>query len=432
MFEYKSLDEIIEKSRGLGYELPHSDDMSVLARRVKISEKIILKNALVVHPMEGFDGEFSGEPSELTFRRYRRFAEGGAGLIWFEATSVTEDGRTCPRQLWINRENIDGFKRIAEEIHKISDGAAVIMQLTHSGRQSAPHGKPEPVIAYHNPVMNTKFNIDPSYPVVSDEYLDALREKFYEAAQLAYEAGFDGVDVKACHRYLMSELLSAYTREGKYGGSYENRTRLFKDVISDIKSGIADKTGFIIGSRFASYDGIDYPYGFGVNHEDYRIPDTTEPIQLLKEANQLGVSLVNITMGTPYYNPHVNRPYSDGGYVPPEEPIEGVIRLISGVEQLKKAVTEITFVGTGYTYLRGFAPNVAAGAVETGKTDIVGFGRMAFAYPDFARDILNGAFDAKKVCMTCGKCTEIMRAGKTTGCPVRDKLYTEIYQSLKN
>ena len=425
-YTYKNTDDLIAHAKELGGDLPCSANVAALSRAVKIKDGPTLKNALAVHPMEGFDGREDGAPDELTFRRYERFASGGAALIWFEATAVQRDARTCSRQLWINRETLDEYKRMAEMIHEKSDGAKVIMQLTHSGRFSKPDNVPAPVIAYHNPVMNERFNIDPSHPVVTDDYLDRLGEQFLVAAKLAHEAGFDGVDIKACHRYLLSELLSAYTREGKYGGSYENRTRLMRDIVTAVSAEFSGK--MMIGSRYSPYDGIEYPYGFGANHDDHTKVDLSESFTLLSELHALGLNIIDVTMGTPYFNPHVNRPYASGGYTPPEVPLTGVLRMITHTAELQRKFPEIAFIGTGYTYLRHLAPYVAAGAVESGMVSMVGFGRMAFAYPDFANDILaKGALEAKKCCLTCGKCTEIMRALGTTGCPIKD---TEIYGAI--
>lgn len=429
-FHYENYDALEAKAAELGLHFPRSTDpKSVFARSVKIADSNIeTKNSIAIHPMEGFDSEPDGAPSELTFRRYERFAKGGAGLFWFEATAVCNESRSNSRQLFINEGNVDVYKRIAEEMHKNSGGAPVIMQLTHSGRFSRPQNLPAPIISYHNPVMNTKFNIDPDYPVATDEYLDSIPEMYYRAAKLAKEAGFDGVDVKACHKYLFSELLSAYTREGKYGGSFENRTRLLLDSVKAAKSH-AD-ADFIIASRLAPYDVLPYPWGFGADQSDYLKPDYTESFRLVELLHDEGIRLINLTFGSPYINPHVNRPYDQGGYEAPEHQLVGVARMIYNTNEYKKQFPDITFMGTGYTYLRSLAAEVGAGAIENGMVDLVGFGRMAFANPSFANQILeNGAIDASKVCLTCSKCTELMRAYTTTGCVIRDgEMYMPIYR----
>ncbi len=430
-FNYKSKEELLTAAENCGVKLPWSDDTSNLKTEHRIGDSnVVIPNSLTVHPMEGFDSTPDGAPSEMTFRRGKRMASGGAGLVWLEATAVVKEGRTNEGQLWITRDNLDSFKRLAEEMHKANNGAPLILQLTHSGRFSRKDNKPAPVISYHNPVMNEKFMIDPDYPVATDEYLDSLPEKFGEAAKMAKEAGFDGADVKCCHKYLFSELLSAYTREGRYGGSFENRTRLF---VNSIKAAAvhADKN-FIIASRFGPYDCIPYPWGFAADHDDYLKIDWEEPDKLYNIMYENGVRLVDMTLGSPYYNPHVNRPYDNGGYEPPEEKLVGVARLINASAHMKAAAPGITLIGTGYTYLRKFAPNVAAGALRDGMIDCAGFGRMAFAYPTFAEDILAGrGLDLHKVCLTCSKCTSLMRAMSCTGCPIRDtEMYLPIYQKV--
>lgn len=430
-FTYKTKSDLLSAAESAGVTLPWSDDLDVLRQEKRIGESnIVMKNRLTVHPMEGFDSTPDGSPSELTLRRAGRFADGGAGLIWLEATSVTEDGRTNTGQLWINEDNADEFAKMAEMMHERSGGVPLILQLTHSGRFSKPDNTPHPVISYHNPLMNEKFMIDPDYPVVTDEYLDALPEKFGRAAELAKKAGFDGVDVKCCHKYLFSELLSAYGREGRYGGSFENRTRVFVDSMKAAAVHCSDN--FILASRFGPYECLPHPWGFAADHEDYLKIDWDEPDRLYRIMYECGVRLVDMTLGSPYINPHVNRPYDGGGYEPPEEQMTGVARLMDAAAHMKASVPGITMIGTGYSYLRQFAANAAAGAVSAGMTDAAGFGRMAFAYPDFAKDILeNGGLDVHKVCLTCSKCTALMRAMSCTGCPIRDRdPYLEIYRKV--
>jgi len=423
-FSYRTEEELLSAAGSQGAPLSLSHDLSALKTPLAVpGSDVTLKNRLTVHPMEGFDSLPDGGPGELTLRRIRRMASGGAGLVWAEATAVTEDGRTNRGQLWIRRETLDGFKRMAEAAHEASGGAPIILQLTHSGRFSKPQNVPAPVIAMHNPVMDEKMPLDPSLPVVTDEYLDALPEKFGEAAALAKEAGFDGADVKCCHKYLFSELLSAYHRPGRYGGSFENRSRLFLDSIR--AAAVHGDRNFVIASRFGAFDCIPYPWGFGMDRDDPAKPDWEEPDRLYRLMAECGVRLCDMTLGSPYYNPHVNRPYDNGGYDSPESRLAGVKRLLDAAAHMKKAVPQIALIGTGYSYLRQFAPFAAAAEIRAGHTDAAGFGRMAFAYPDFARDILEkGALDPSKVCVTCSMCTVIMRKMHATGCPIRDR---EVY-----
>ncbi|MBO6053350.1 MAG: flavin oxidoreductase/NADH oxidase [Clostridia bacterium] len=423
-FTYRTEEDFFAAEERDGVALPYSRDLSPLAARKTIGDSdVTLRNSLTIHPMEGFDSTPDGAPGDLTVRRIRRMASGGAGLCWIEATAVVEEGRTNTGQLWIHEGNLDAFKALAEEAHRLSDGAPVILQLTHSGRFSKPDNTPRPVITYHNPVMNEKMPISPDWPVISDEELDALPEKFGAAAKMAKDAGFDGADIKCCHKYLFSELLSAYSRPGRYGGSFENRTRLFLDAIR--AAAVHRDRRFVLASRFGPVEMIPHPWGFGMARDGSLTPDWEEPDRLYRLMYECGIRLVDMTLGSPYYNPHINRPYDNGGYEPPEPRLTGVARLIDAAAHMKKTVPGITLIGTGYSYLRTFAPYVAAGAVGEGMADAAGFGRMAFAYPDLARDILEkGALDPAKVCLTCSQCTAMMRRMHATGCPIRDR---EVY-----
>ena len=420
-----------EQNQLLKTELPFSEDIGILKENVIIGSHSA-KNRLVCQAMEGCDGKPNGSPDELTIRRYMRFAKGGAGIIWFEATACQEDGRANPRQLWLQESNLDDFKRLVDDIKETAikeNGYAplIIMQDTHSGRYSKPQGVPAPLIAYNNPIFEKDKPIDKSR-ILTDDQIDTIQSSLINGAVLAEKAGFDGVDIKCCHRYLNSELLSAYTRSGKYGGSFENRTRLLRETIQGAIHSCG--SNFIVSSRLNVYDGFEYPYGFGVKEGSLEFYPT-EPILLLEQLRDYGVKLLNITMGNPYVNPHVNRPFVSGGYVPEEEPLCGVARMLLGTEALKKAVPELKLISSGLSYLGTVAPNVCAGLIERGAFDFCGFGRTIFAYPDFANDILKGGMDEKKICLCCSKCTEIMRAGSTPGCVIRDRdIYADLYKKI--
>ena len=430
---YTELADFLEQNTALELALPYTEDISALSKSLRVGRKEI-PNRLACQAMEGCDGTASGSPDVLTQRRYDRFAKGGAGLIWFEATAVMEEGRANPRQLWIHRENLDDFKRQVQSIKETGLKAngyepIVVMQATHSGRYSKPHGVPAPMIAYNNPIFEKDQPL-PASCIVTDDYLDRVSEALVEGAALAREAGFDGVDIKCCHRYLNSELLSAYQRPGRYGGSLENRTRLLRQSIA----GAIERCGgdFLVSSRLNVYDGFEHPYGFGVKADGSLDFDPTEPIWLLCQLSQAGVELLNITMGNPYFNPHVNRPFAMGGYEAQEHPLEGVARMLHGTAQLKKAVPEMKLLCSAVSYLGVAAPHVTAAFVEIGGFDMAGFGRTVFAYPDFAADILSkGCMDKNKICICCSKCTQIMRAGGTPGCVIRDReIYAPLYQQF--
>jgi 2,4-dienoyl-CoA reductase (NADPH2) len=429
-FHFKSLDALNAAIVALGLEIQTDADVSPLNEPAGCGA-LRLPNRFVVLPMEGCDGLPDGSPGELTLRRYRRFAAGGAGLLWFEATAVVPEGRANPRQLWLHRNNVPAFARMLEEsIAAAPTRPFTVVQLTHSGRYSRPERAPRPVIAHRSPYLDPIHKLGPDYPLVTDDELERLEDAYVDAARFARAAGFDAVDVKACHRYLVSELHASHTREGRYGGSFENRTRFFRNVVMKIRDAVP---GLIVTSRMNVYDAMPYPYGFGVDRNDVSKPDLSEPVELVRFFRETGAPLVNITIGNPYYNPHVNRPFDipvAGGYVPDEHPLAGVARFISIVRRIQQEFPDMLVVGGGYSWLRQFLPNVAAASVRNGWVSLVGLGRMAFAYPDLPRDLAAGrAPDVERVCVACSACTQIMRDGGTAGCVPRDAaIYEPIYK----
>lgn len=428
-FHYKTLDELKQDAARLGLNIPIASDVSILGTPVNIGAAVV-PNRIGISPMEGCDGELDGSPSELTRRRYERFGAGGAGLIWFEAMAVVNDGRANPRQLYINQNTKAGVATLLRETLEASAAAGhkrpyTLVQLTHSGRHSKPGDVMEPIVAFHHPALDARV---PSVRVITDDEIEQLEDKFVEAAVIAAEAGYDGVDIKACHNYLLSELLAAYTREGRYGGSFENRTRALCNVVDKIKSKLGDRLEVAV--RLGVYDQFEHPYAFGADARDYHKPDYTEPARLIKILRAKGVKLFGISLGSPYYNPHLTRPFNQGGYVMPFHPLEGVALLLDAARRMQAEVPDAVIMDAGISWLRQFAPNVVAGAIQQGWFKLAGFGRQAIANPGFAAEILKtGALDPKRTCEACSFCTTIMRDGGCTGCVVRDKeVYVPIYK----
>jgi len=447
-FRLSSIADLKEMNGRLGLDVDAVEDVSILAEPVQAGG-LIIPNSLAVHPMEGCDGDSQGRPGKLTVRRYERFAAGGAGLIWGEATAILSEVRANPRQLWINEKSKDSFAAMAKRMREAAADSmgpghkpVLVMQLTHSGRYSKPKGIARPMIPqrdpYRDPLVpqplpdtNRKSKIPDDWPIVTDEYLDKLVDDYVEAARIAFEAGFDAVDVKSCHGYLISELLACHNRPGKYGGSFENRTRIILDIVDRIHQELGEDKAVV--ARLGIYDAIPYPYGWGVDKDDYRKADLTEPKKLIALLQQHGVRLINATVANPYYNPHVGRPFNEtivGGYEEPEHPLAGVARMVNLTGQVQKEFSEMAIVGTGYSWLRTLLANVGAASKAKGMVTLVGAGRMAFAYPDFAKDILTkGSISAAKVCVGCSACTQLMRDGTTAGCVVRDnEVYGPIFE----
>lgn len=433
-FHYKTLEEVKERAEELKVYLPFSSSTDILKTPLKVGN-VTFHNRMGIAPMEGADSLEDGSPSDYTIRRYVNEAIGGSALIWFEAISIVPEGRSSKTQLLLTEENVESYKRMNEKIKEAGRKANgfepyLIMQANHSGRYSNPDNRPAPMIAYRHPQLEQYRAADDSC-IVTDDYLKSLEESFGKAALLAKKAGFDAVDIKLCHGYLLAELLSAYDRPGQYGGNYENRTRLLKNGIKAAK--VWEDENFQVTCRLGIYDGYEYPWGFGVSEGSGLKPDLKEPIRLVKELyGNCGIQMMNLTMGNPYATTHVTRPFDMGKYEPEEHPFTGIGRMIAGIGEVKKAVPEMVIFGSAPTYLRQFADLYTAGAVEEGFCDGMLFGRMAFADPDYANEIIkNGRIDPKRVCMTCGKCGDLIRAHKPTGCVIRDpKTFMPFYKEF--
>ena len=410
--------------------------------------------------MEGWDATTDGKPTELVTRRWQRFGQSGAKLIWGgEAVAVRPDGRANPRQLVINQSNRPDLARLRESLIRAhaarwnTDDLFIGLQLTHSGRFCRPtdNQRLEPQILYAHPLLNRKFGLPDNYPVMTDSEIEQLIADYVKAAVLAQAAGFQFVDLKHCHGYLGHEFLSAVDRPGKYGGSFANRTRFLREIVSGIRSAA---TGLEIGVRLSAFDFIPfqpsqepsssamngvgvpdhwplasgYPYAFGGDGTGIGI-DLTEPHQFLDLLEDLDIRLVNITAGSPYYNPHIQRPAlfpPTDGYQPPEDPLVGVARQIDVTAELKAKHPNMLLVGSGYSYLQEWLPNVAQNVIRTGKADFVGLGRMVLTYPELCADVLEGKpLQRKRICRTFSDCTTAPRKGMVSGCYPLDEFYKQ-------
>lgn len=435
-FSFRSASELHEKASELGVELPYQESLSNLFEPISVGTTQI-PNRFAVQPMEGFDGTSSGAPDELTFRRYLRYAHGGSGLIWFEATAVVPEGRSNPSQLMLKPSTLDGFKSLLDRTREAANhtfGSThevyCILQITHSGRFSRPSGIPEPWVACFNPLLDRSPR---EIRIATDDELLRLMDVFIDTAQLAYQAGFDAVDVKACHGYLVNELLSAHTRKDSlFGERFENRMFFLLDTVRRIRDYVP-RLGVAV--RLNASDCVPYPYGFGMSSENSENSDLTESIALVKRLIDLGCLLFNITLGNPHFAPHFGRPFDRAvgeTHKPEEHPLVGVERLLTTAGKFQIGFPDIPVVSTGYSWLRQFFPHVGAAMVQRGETSLVGLGRSSFAYPDAPRDLMNqGTLDPRRACITCSRCSELIGGGYPTGCVIRDsEFYGPHYQKF--
>lgn len=442
----------------LGLDLPVDDEIVSAADGSPMAEPLAIGpltagNRWCIHPMEGWDANRDGSPTELTLRRWRNFGLSGAKLIWGgEAAAVQSDGRANPNQTMALPSNRAGLSTLREELLKAhaesfggTDDLVVGLQLTHSGRFCRPNSKQlEPRIAYHHPLLDEKFGIDPADDGVvwTDDDLERLIDNYVAAARLACEVGFQFVDVKSCHGYLLHEFLSARRRSGKFGGDFAGRIRLLTTIVDRVRSEVPGlevvvrlsifdvppyKTSREMGEPMEFANLLPYELGFGTDANDPLQYDLAEPLRLIGLLRDLGVAAINVSCGSPYYNPHMQRPAifpPSDGYLPPEDPLVGVVRQIQAARQCKQAYPDVPMVGSGYSYLQDYLPHIAQSVVRAGWIDSVGLGRMVLSYPELPADTLAGrSLSRKRVCRTFSDCTTAPRNGIVSGCFPLDAHY---------
>jgi len=439
----------------LGIDLPFDRELQTggdapLAEPYQLDD-FTIGNRFCILPMEGWDGTEDGRPTDLVIRRWQHFGESGAKLIWGgEAIAVRHDGRANPNQLMLTRATASEIEKLREMLiiaHEAkcgrNDDLLVGLQLTHSGRFARPSDKKrlEPRILYRHPILDRKFGITSDDALFTDAEIDDLIGDFVKAAVRAERAGFQFVDLKHCHGYLGHEFLSAVTRPGRYGGSFENRTRFLRELVAAIRR---DAPRLKIGVRLSAFDllpfkmGDDkrgvpephdgrYPHAFGGDADNPLEINLTETFQFFELLDRLGIRLVCTTAGSPYYNPHIQRPAlfpPSDGYHPPEDPLAGVARQIRVTAELKTRYPQLCVVGSGYTYLQEWLPYVGQHQVRTGQVDFVGVGRLVLSYHDLPFDVVNGnPLQTKRFCRTFSDCTTGPRNGLVSGCYPLDPFY---------
>ena len=454
---FRSADALRAHLASIGCALPLDDAIlsaaegSPLAAPLAIGNRA-LGNRWCIHPMEGWDATADGLPTDTLLRRWRHFGISGAKLVWGgEAVAVVAAGRANPRQLLAPALAEGGFRLLVDTLrsahrqaHADDADLVVALQLTHSGRFAQPTAGPrQPRIAFHHPLLAARHGT-PAAPecVLSDAEIDGLIDAYVAAARDAAAAGFDMVDLKACHGYLVHEFLAARRREGRYGGDFDGRTRLLCDLVGRVREACP---GLLVGVRLSLFDTIPWhtvdgraepwpradgePYdcGFGVDPDDPTRIDLDEPIRLIARLHDLGVAAFNLTAGCPYANPHVTRPAAfppSDGYPPPEDPLVGVWRQIDAARQAKASVPDAVMIGSAYTYLQDWLPHVAQAVVRHGWIDGIGLGRMVLSYPELPADTLAGrGMRPKRICRTFSDCTTAPRRGLRSGCYPLDEHY---------
>jgi 2,4-dienoyl-CoA reductase-like NADH-dependent reductase (Old Yellow Enzyme family) len=397
--------------------------MSILDSPIKIGEKAS-PNRIVNQPMECNDADEVGNPTELTFDRYRKLAQGGSGIIIVEALTITQESRARKNQLGIYEKTAPSLERLVKEMRGINSKSLILFQITHSGQQSGA-GFSRLVSVYPLPGQQTH--------ILSEEEIDKIGDEFARAALIAKQVGSDGIDFKQCHGYLCAELLRPVnTRKDRFGGSFENRTRFFSETMEKIKKAVGSAS-FLLGSRFSVYEGI--PGGFGTSGPAEVIEDLSEPLALVRIMEKAGVDYINVSAGIPAVTPEIVRPTKSFP--------EGVYRHFGWAQAMKKQV-KVPIIGSGYTYLRDGKndlkePDPAKKSflywteknLKEGICDLVGIGRQSLADPFFAKKMVEGKSGEVNYCIACGSCSVLLKNQAQGGCPIYFEYYKKLLKEIQ-
>jgi len=373
--------------------------------------------------MECNDADAVGNPTDLTFRRYRKLAEGGAGIIVVESLTITYESRARENQLKISEETVKNLERLVREMRNVNPESLILFQINHSGGVSGP--------AFSKVV--SPYPGDPNAHLLTTEEIEEIGLLFARAAVLAKQAGADGIDFKHCHGYLCGEMIRpANTRRDRFGGNFENRTRFFRETAEKIKK-LVGRDDFLIGARYSIYEAI--PGGFGTAGPAEVMEDLAEPLAFAKMVEAIGMDYVNVSAGIPAITPEVVRPTKNYP--------EGVYRHF-GFAKAVKALVKIPVIGSGYSYLRDGKNDLkepdpskksftywAEKNLRDGNVDMVGIGRQSLADPLFAKKIVSGNIDQVNFCTACSGCSVLLRSQATVGCAVYDDYYRKVLREVR-
>lgn len=356
---------------------------------------VSVRNRLVAQAMEINSADAGGGVSEKILSRYNKLARGRWGIVFVEAISVTDTSLARKHGLVMTRENFGGFKRLVEEFKGKDDKALIMLQLTHAGRVAGD--------------FSTKACIykdsSTDIPELGVAELDRIKDDFIKACGLAREAGADGVDIKACHGYLLGEMLRPFNRRrDMYGGDAVNRARLICDIIKEAKS---NYPGLIIGSRISFYEGIRGGCGTSSAKEVIENPD--DIIETTGFIVSAGADYINVSAGIPSVTPKLTRPGEDG--------IFNMYSHFRYAKVLKENFPDTAIIGSAYSAGSSAAAGFADENIGKGYTDFAGFGRQNLADPLFPLKLAEDP-GTIKWCKLCGGCSKLLKSMKNVVCPL--------------
>lgn len=392
-----------------------------LLQPIKIGTRTA-QNRFMIQAMECNEEDELGNPSEKTTQRYEELAKGEAGLITLEAISITRESRARDNQLMIREANKQPLHQFVKRVKEANPKSLFVFQLTHSGELS-------------NPDFSRRVCVKPLHgyggDVLTEDEVSKIMDDFVLAAQIAHDAGADGIDMKLCHGYLGSQFIRPYNdRKWKYGGSWENRSRFAFELYERISKAVNDKN-FLIGSKISIWEG--FPGGFGTDGPDSPIIDLTEPIALIKGLEERGAQFFVQSAGSPSITTSLTQAdkYS---------PFFAYLHQYFAKEMKKAVKPETVIIGSNFSpfgngknnNLYGTTPeqssllHYGAQCINQGVVDMVALGRQSFADPFLPKKLREGKENEIKWCTLCDNCLELLIRQTPVGCCTFNKYYTDI------
>lgn len=395
----------------------------MLASSLRIGKKTT-PNRFVAQPIEINSADDSGKPTDLTFQRYRALAEGGAGMMFTEAGAIAANARARTNQLLVIEEHARALEELVKSVKDINPDALFLFQIDHAGRLGVP-GLSKLVSTY--PTGN------PDVHLLNEQEIETVREQVVKSAVVAHQVGADGIDIKHGHGFLFAEFLRpANTRNDRYGGSFENRTRFFREMTQGIKAAVHDDA-FLLGVRIAAYEGI--AGGSGTVGPEEVLEDLSEVLAFARMVEQEGMHFLNISAGDAAGNLEILLPTSTYP--------EGVYRHFGWTKAVKNTVS-IPVIGSAYSYLKNGENNLvgsdtarksllywAEKNLKDGNVDLIGLGRQSLADPHFPQKVLAGELNAIDFCTTCNSCGFLLGSQKPVGCVVYNEYFKNLFKQIQ-
>jgi len=379
------------------------------------------KNRFFIQAMECNDEDETGNPSPSTTDRYRKLFDGEAGLVSLEAVSVTRESRSRDNQLMIMEPNREPLGKFVRNVKEANPDTLFIFQLTHSGELS-------------NPNFSRRVTVNPLHgyggDLLTEDDVDKILDSFVLAAEIAHDAGADGIDMKLCHGYFGTQILRPHnSRKWKYGGSWENRSRFAFELFERIQKRVNNKD-FLIGSKISAWEG--FPGGFGTEGPDSPIIDLSEPISLLQGLEERGAQYFIQSAGSPSITLALTQATK-------EAPYWAYLHQFFAKELKKNLKPETVLIGSNFSAFRNGKNGLcavseeksamfpyAAQCIENGSLDMIGLGRQSFADPLLPKKLREGKEEEIKWCTICDNCIELLIRQSKVGCSTYNKTYTNI------